>query len=988
MMIKLLPLSLLTALFSVTINLTNGQTANEEQAADLVKYPKHLSLEQLKFLIDSETETEFGYPSSPTPTTSEEEEIAALTAETEATWDDANTYEWTKAINAEKTSTSSPPKYPYLICHTGENMSGYQRRLAIASAINYTEAEKAIYFHTLYNHDDYLCVYGQLLASVAMNLTEEAYVVQPVLSSLKMMRGVVDGMKEEYEQALLTDGTAEGYFPKVEMGLCPGVAVAELKDDDQDDGKEDATQSSSLFVDDGEDLEGVEDITDAITNMLLSESLTNSSSTVLPLSQEFYTTSQAYIDYLNSTNTTGDNEQSERSQMWAELLDEYQTSGACDETYMTRLTWKIYRTTQPDRYASQMQVVYNNTGETDTDAGCALVLLLAISANPDVCSVDIRRDVQTSNQIASFMVESEIENERPFRARGIDGTGEVVAVSDTGVDSDHCYFYDPNESQPVGFTFDSSARKIDQYMPFVDTADYSYGHGTHVAGTIAGKRWDAEGAADGIAPGATLAVADIGNANGDLLPPSDKSLLSTGRPYAQIHSASWGSTSNFYTSRARNFDQFMFEVRTIRTTLLDWFAFVHDLNLLCGSRFLTSRQNDEFLIIVAAGNSGSSEGAFDIPNSVGDPATAKNVIAVGAHNSWGSSSAAGNLGPSYIADFSSRGPTADNRMKPDIVAVGKAVLSAGAKPDEVGECDPSKIPGPNSRDGGLLSLQGTSMATPVVSGTAALIRQYFRDGYYPSGKKNSNDAYPNPSGALVKAVLMNGAQTQRGVDNGVHGVTDIKLYDNNQGFGRLSLQDSVYLVGQTNVQLKIWDRESIIDQDTNTYDVTIDKSNGCQAEDLSVTLAWVEEGSSPGCKSCVLNDLDLSVSFRGQIYYPNGRNSTDRTNIVERVIINGARGGETATISVDAHNLAWQTQKYALVATGCFGGVANTLQGQSVFDNDNSRQRRQVIIISLCVILGVLLLGCLAYGCIRRRKARSGGGIRDDISEGEVEERA
>ncbi len=72
---------------------------------------------------------------------------------------------------------------------------------------------------------------------------------------------------------------------------------------------------------------------------------------------------------------------------------------------------------------------------------------------------------------------------------------------------------------------------------------------------------------------------------------------------------------------------------------------------------LTLLQNDEFLIIVAAGNSGNDDGNFDVPNTVGDPAIAKNVIAVGAHNSWGDSSAMGNLGPSYVADFSSRGPS-------------------------------------------------------------------------------------------------------------------------------------------------------------------------------------------------------------------------------------------------------------------------------------------------------------------------------------------
>ncbi len=52
------------------------------------------------------------------------------------------------------------------------------------------------------------------------------------------------------------------------------------------------------------------------------------------------------------------------------------------------------------------------------------------------------------------------------------------------------------------------------------------------------------------------------------------------------------------------------------------------------------------------------------------------------------------------------------------------------------------------------------MATPVAAGTAAILRQYFEDGFYPTGERNPSDAMDNPSGALIKAVMMNGAQVR------------------------------------------------------------------------------------------------------------------------------------------------------------------------------------------------------------------------------------
>jgi hypothetical protein len=92
----------------------------------------------------------------------------------------------------------------------------------------------------------------------------------------------------------------------------------------------------------------------------------------------------------------------------------------------------------------------------------------------------------------------------------------------------------------------------------------------------------------------------------------------------------------------------------------------------------------------------------------------------------------------------------------------------------------------------------------------------------------------------------------------ISGVTPVKPYDNNQGFGHVSLQNSVYLPGKTNVNIQVYDRESVTDGATNTYTVDIDTTNGCTKEDLSVTLVWNEEASTPGCVNCLLHDLDLT----------------------------------------------------------------------------------------------------------------------------------
>lgn len=82
-------------------------------------------------------------------------------------------------------------------------------------------------------------------------------------------------------------------------------------------------------------------------------------------------------------------------------------------------------------------------------------------------------------------------------------------------------------------------------------------------------------------------------------------------------------------------------------------------------------ENDEFLIVVAAGNIGEGN-AY---NTVGEPATGKNIIAVGSHHNGGNSAPANSKGIEYASGFSSRGPVRDGRQKPDVLAPGELYAS-------------------------------------------------------------------------------------------------------------------------------------------------------------------------------------------------------------------------------------------------------------------------------------------------------------------------
>jgi hypothetical protein len=454
---------------------------------------------------------------------------------------------------------------------------------------------------------------------------------------------------------------------------------------------------------------------------------------------------------------------------------------------------------------------------------------------------------KSQNNIATWTLQSSEPQQRPIWARNISGTGILLAIGDTGLDYDSCFFRDPNQNVAYFPRTNPNHRKVFSYVECVDDdgnhehQDGNGAHGTHVSGSAAGKALADTGDMskyNGMAPDAKIIFHDL-TCGGDqsLYLPSDMGdYYDPGHKLgAKICSNSWGSDDSPTTYSA-----------TDRET--DIFAY----------------HNQDYLAIFAAGNSASA--------GILSPAASKNVLTVGAHYNSDDSATRDNL-----AGFSALGPTYDNRLKPEIVGPGQPVNSAHSDGVlESNQCD-------------LEEKGGTSMATPHISGSAVLIRQYFVDGWYPLGRRMNTPLFP--SGSLIKAFIIQGAQAMLGTQSGQSlGGTPSRY----QGWGRLVLTDLLYFADKGNTNhLHVLNNLTIAQHEVQKVCVSVNQYSPSAVSSLRVTLAWLDPAiAAEGSPSSVINDLDVViVDSLGQMYFANSRGELDNQNIVEQITIGRVQSG-------------------------------------------------------------------------------------------------
>lgn len=515
--------------------------------------------------------------------------------------------------------------------------------------------------------------------------------------------------------------------------------------------------------------------------------------------------------------------------------------------------------------------------------------LAASGEDPDVQWVEPGVRARPLNESARRTLQSgDFLGPVPFYEAGIYGSNQVIAVCDTGIDMDSCYFREEPDRWPATnrlgeVRVDLAQRKVIA-VDFLHAGDDptdprgwdNHGHGTGVAGCAAGSDVNAPLDPDipnGMAPGAKLIIQDAGYVMTDVC----ADLIGLGCPVtnflpvllqaqaqgATIHNNSWGDREdavdqNTYSQPARELD-------------------------------LAAWNHRDFLVVCAAGNSA-------LPDLVGSPSVAKNGLSVGATQSGS--------GQDRMAFFSSRGWASDGRLKPDLVAPGQGVHTAGGDGDL------------RTRNCNSANLSGTSFSSPLVAGMAALVRDYFAQGFYPDGAASPLRARPSVSSALVKAVLINSTVSLLG------SASPPPARD--QGWGRVNLSRSLPLTADPS-QRRLWVADVTNGFARSASFPRLAYLRARAGELVKVTLVWTDYPATAGVDRHLVNDLDLRLRSRHREFKGNefsaGLSASgaefDRINNVEQILVM-PQEGEVFELSVWSHRIIEGPQPFAVVVTGAF----------------------------------------------------------------------
>jgi len=411
---------------------------------------------------------------------------------------------------------------------------------------------------------------------------------------------------------------------------------------------------------------------------------------------------------------------------------------------------------------------------------------------------------------------------------GYTGEDVTIAIADTGLgdgeigDGGH-----PDLADRVigGYGFGSEDEWQDGHY-----------HGTHTAGLAAGDTYRGTGEtyageetgpyylAQGLAYESDLFGTKIFDDSGGALVPADTFEVveePSQRSDTYVHSNSWGAdTMGEYFESDSAYD-----------------AAVRDSDR-------DTEENEPMVITSSAGNAGPNE------QTTGSPGHAKNVITVGATETWipdGADYGGPNRNnPDNVVGYSSRGWTADNRIKPDVVAPAELTISTQTPLGE-GNYEPNEEQ--------YRWMGGTSSSNPIVAGAASVVVEWYEDNYGMT-----------PSPAMVRSLLINTAEPLD-EENGNTG----PIPNRDEGWGMVDISKLEYPHDDP-IEIFTEDQENIFENSGETHEYEINHDN--PDESLRITLGWTDKEApeDTGGDPSLINDLNLEVispgghSYRGNAF--------------------------------------------------------------------------------------------------------------------------
>ena len=537
-------------------------------------------------------------------------------------------------------------------------------------------------------------------------------------------------------------------------------------------------------------------------------------------------------------------------------------------------------------------------------------------------------------------------------ANGYDGSTQTVAVADTGIGGGTAATaHNDIPASRITAIYNWPGVTDSCFKTITDdgAVDVDSAHGTHTSGSVL-----SDGGANGIGKGTAPAAHLVFQATENWVVTSSlcKTLYGypdgyylTGLPSdlrtlyqqaytagARIHSNSWGSAAaGAYTLTSANTDDFVWT-------------------------------HKDFVVTFSAGNEGAdtnSDGIVD-NDSIGAPATAKNVITVGASenqrtdnypcdtsltytshdayqtgqtcNSMGGKNMLGTNGSRWgfaanplkddptagnqeqMAAFSSRGPTDDARIKPDVVAPGTWILSTSGSMYQEGYGDPvNPKTGAYAYDGWGMPynvdykwMGGTSMSNPIAAGGAAVIKDYYNKAHGITA-----------SAALVKATMINSAVDLLDENNDGVNDNDYPIPNVHEGWGRVNL------INATDGSALFLDNSTGLATGGN-WSQSYTVAGG---QPFKVTVVWSDYASTDTAAINLVNDLNLTVTGPGGVSYKGNvfsggwsatGGSADNRNNVENVYVQSAAAG-TWTVTVNGLNVPNGPQPFAIIIDGASG---------------------------------------------------------------------